>query len=379
MASTPPIQTAQRPDQGPAQGPAQPTAQLPAQIEIFRAGRHIDDAGTVHNFSAADVAGMVRSYDSTLREAPLTIGHPKDNLPAYGWVKGLGVNAAGNLVMDTHQVQPQFAEMLGAKLFKKRSASFYTPTNPHNPKPGNWYLRHVAFLGAQPPAIAGLADFASDAADGAVSFSEETLPATLPTTPPATLPTTPPTDPVFNQEQLRMSQELKDQLAAAHAQLAQANADRAGIEAARQQAEADAAAARGELAAFAESASRARTAEFTSFAEGLVKTGGLLPKEKDAAVALLTAAHEAKPVSFSEAGAVKTVTSVDFLKDLMARVKPTVSFGEYAPASMAGSPGAGTGTQGMSDDEINTKAIAYQRQHKVSYAEALSQVASFTS
>jgi hypothetical protein len=369
MASTPPIQTAQR--------PAQPTAQLPAQIEIFRAGRHIDDAGTVHNFSAADVAGMVRSYDSTLREAPLTIGHPADNLPAYGWVKGLGVNAAGNLVMDTHQVQPQFAEMLGAKLFKKRSASFYTPSNPHNPKPGNWYLRHVAFLGAQPPAIPGLADFASNAADGAISFSEsEDSP---PATPPATLPATPSTDPVFNQEQLRMSQELKDQLAAANAQLAQAKADRAGIEAAKQQAEADTAAARGELAAFAESASRARTAEFTSFAEGLVKTGGLLPKEKDAAVALLTAAHEAKPVSFSEAGAVKTVTSVEFLKDLMARAKPAVSFGEYAPGNMAGSPGAGTGTQGMSDDEIHAKAINYQRQHKVNYAEALSQVASFTS
>jgi hypothetical protein len=372
MASTPPIQTAQR--------PAQPTAQLPAQIEIFRAGRHIDDAGTVHNFSAADVAGMVRSYDTALREAPLTIGHPADNLPAYGWVKGLGINAAGNLVMDTHQVQPQFAEMLSAKLFKKRSASFYTPSNPHNPKPGNWYLRHVAFLGAQPPAISGLADFASDSADGAVSFSEgtdstppETLPATLPTTLPATLPA----DPSFNQEHIRMSQELKDQLAVAQAQLAQANADRAAIEAAKQQAEAEATAARGELAAFAESARTARTVAFTSFAEGLVKTGGLLPKEKDAAVALLTAAHDAKPVSFSEGGAVKTVTSVDFLKDLMTRAKPAVNFGEHAAASMAGSPG--TGTQGMSDDEINTKTLAYARQHKVSYAEALSQVASFTS
>ena len=183
-------------------------SQLPPKIEIFRAGRHTDDSGTVHNFSAADVAGMVASYDAKLREAPLTVGHPEHNLPAYGWVKDLSINKAGNLVMNTHQVQAQFAEMVDAKLFKKRSASFYPPSHPNNPKPGNWYLRHVAFLGAQPPAIAGLADFSEDADAGTVSFSEGEELAT-----PAI-----PTDPLSNQENIRMTQELKDQLAAAQAQ-----------------------------------------------------------------------------------------------------------------------------------------------------------------
>ena len=32
------------------------TATLPPQIEIFRAGRHVDDAGNAHNFSDADIA-----------------------------------------------------------------------------------------------------------------------------------------------------------------------------------------------------------------------------------------------------------------------------------------------------------------------------------
>lgn len=332
----------------PSKTPPAATIGLPPQIEIFRAGRHTDDSGTVHNFSAADVSGMVASYDPALREAPLTVGHPAHNLPAYGWVKGLAVNDTGNLVMDTHQVQPQFAEMVGAKLFKKRSASFYPPSHPNNPKPGAWYLRHVAFLGAQPPAIAGLADFAEGDATDTVSFSE----------------------PLFNQEQIRMlSKELQDQLTASQAQAAIADA-------ARTKAEGEAAEARAKLAQFAEAAQRERVASFTSFCEAQIKTGCLLPKEKDAAVAVMTTLADAKEVSFSEAGATKTVSAVDWVKDLIARAKPVVSFGEHA----AGTGGNLQATKGMSDAEVDKLTRRYMVANKVSsYAEALTAVtASFT-
>ena len=160
------------PSKKPATAPA--SATLPDGIEIFRPGRHIDDQGIAHHFSEADVDGMAASYNPALREAPLTVGHPKDNLPAYGWVKAVSRNAAGVLAIAPHNVEPQFAEMVAAKRFPKRSASFYPPQAPNNPTPGKWYLRHVAFLGAQPPAIAGLKDiqFSEDDAGGAVSFSE---------------------------------------------------------------------------------------------------------------------------------------------------------------------------------------------------------------
>lgn len=128
------------------------------QIEVFRAGVHLDDQGVQHHFSEADLAGMASSYNPALREAPLTVGHPKDNLPAYGWVKSVSRTANGALAITPHQLEPQFAEMVQAGRFKKRSASFYPPQAPHNPMPGKWYLRHVAFLGAQPPAVAGLKD-----------------------------------------------------------------------------------------------------------------------------------------------------------------------------------------------------------------------------
>lgn len=144
------------------------------QIEIFRAGQHIDDAGVAHHFSESDLAGMAASYNPALREAPLTVGHPKNNLPAYGWVRAVGRSAAGALTITPHQVDPQFAEMVQAGRFKKRSASFYPPQAPNNPTPGKWYLRHVAFLGAQQPAVNGLADVNFKAAgDGAVCFCWE--------------------------------------------------------------------------------------------------------------------------------------------------------------------------------------------------------------
>ena len=98
------------------------------------------------------LAEIAATYNKALREAPLTVGHPKDNLPAYGWVAKVYVNAEGNLAIDPEQVDPAFAEMVRAGRFKKRSASFYPPNAPHNPTPGRWYLRHVGFLGAQPPA-----------------------------------------------------------------------------------------------------------------------------------------------------------------------------------------------------------------------------------
>ena len=334
------------------------TAQLPAQIEIFRAGNHTDDSGTVHNFSQADVAGMVTAYDPKLREAPLTIGHPEHNLPAYGWVSGLAVNGAGALAMNTHQVVQQFAEMVAAKLFKKRSASFYPPSHPNNPMPGKWYLRHVAFLGAQPPAIAGLADFAAGPNEGAVNFSESSDPVA-----PFIQPVPEPTP-----EQLRMSKELQDQLAAANAKQVETDAALAAAKAATEHANA-------KLAQFAESALASRTAGFVAFAEAQLKVGILLPKEKAPALACMGVLADAKPVSFSEGGAVKTIAPVEWFKSFIESRKPVVNFGEHAPGS-AGNPSA---TKGMSDAEIDAKAKAYALLHKVNYAEALTAVATFTS
>lgn len=132
-----------------------------AWIEIFRAGNHISDSGESYDFTPNDISGMASCYKPDLREAPLTLGHPKNDLPAYGWVKELQAPGDGTLLMKASHVDPQFAQMVQERRFKKRSASFYPPKHPNNPAPGKWYLRHVAWLGAQQPAIAGMKDVQS--------------------------------------------------------------------------------------------------------------------------------------------------------------------------------------------------------------------------
>lgn len=321
------------------------SATLPDSIEIFRAGRHVDDAGNTHDFSAADVAAMAAGYDPALREAPLTVGHPASNRPAYGWVQRLAA-AAGVLSMRPHQVEPQFAEMVQAGRFKKRSASFYAPASPSNPTPGRWYLRHVAFLGAQPPAVAGLKDiqFSAGDADGAVSFSETAIP---------------PKETLMDEQ--------------TQARLAQAEADAAAAKAAQATAEAAAAAANAQLAQFAEAQRQERHAGHVSFAETQVKAGKLLPKDKETAVAVLDVMADAEPVEFSEGGTSKKVSAAEWLKGLIAGAKPVVSFGEFAAGGTDGQS-----VKGLSDEEIDKRVRAYAHEHNVSYSEALDRVASFT-
>ena len=141
-------------------------------IEIFRSGVHVDNEGNKRSFTQADVQAMAACYSPQRHEAPLTLGHSGDNKPAYGWVKKLQATPDGRLLMMADQIDPAFAESVKAGSFKKRSASFYPPTHSNNPKPGSWYLRHVAWLGAQPPAVKGLADasFSVPSTDGAISF-----------------------------------------------------------------------------------------------------------------------------------------------------------------------------------------------------------------
>lgn len=124
-------------------------------IHISSPGTHVDSAGREWTFTEADFAASAAAYDPARHEAPIVVGHPRHDLPAYGWVKSLAAGADG-LTADPAQVDAAFSELVQAGRFKKISASFFPPASPHNPVPGVWYLRHVGFLGAQPPAVKGL-------------------------------------------------------------------------------------------------------------------------------------------------------------------------------------------------------------------------------
>ncbi|EFS0442356.1 peptidase [Salmonella enterica subsp. enterica serovar Newport] len=144
-------------------------------IHIFRAGTHTDMHGRRINFSDADLNEIAQNYNPALHEAPIVVGHPKTDAPSYAWVRGIKKDCDG-LKAEPRDIDPQFAELVKNRRYSKVSASFYCPDSPGNPTPGKYYLRHVGFLGAQPPAIKGLkqVSFVEDE-EGVVEFADWSL------------------------------------------------------------------------------------------------------------------------------------------------------------------------------------------------------------
>lgn len=131
-------------------------------IELFKVGEHTDSSGISRSWSESDLDTIVSKYDPSTHEAPVVVGHPKDNAPAYAWVESLkreGTSLWGKF----KQVLPEFAEAVAQGSYKKRSIALYPDMT----------LRHVGFLGAQPPAIKGLKDIAfSESEFSIIEFGE---------------------------------------------------------------------------------------------------------------------------------------------------------------------------------------------------------------
>ncbi len=129
-------------------------------------------SGHMLGFAQSDLAATAGAYDPALHEAPLVIGHPALDAPAYGWVKSLA-HESGALEAAPHQVEPAFADLVNAGRYKKMSAAFWAPDAPGNPVPGVFYLRHIGFLGATAPGVQGLRTptFAGTE-EGVVEFAE---------------------------------------------------------------------------------------------------------------------------------------------------------------------------------------------------------------
>lgn len=125
-------------------------------FEIFRTGTLTSSKGQTITFSDGDLAAIASSYDPANHQAPIVVGHPKTNMPAFGWIKGLTVKG-DRLVAVPDRLDPTFSELVRGGKFLKVSAALYDPTSKGNPTPGSYHLRHVGFLGAEPPAVKGLA------------------------------------------------------------------------------------------------------------------------------------------------------------------------------------------------------------------------------
>lgn len=116
-------------------------------VEIFRAGNY----PPIGNFTRERVDRIASRYDPKVHEAPVVIGHPKYDKPARAWVRGL--KREGDVLLANYRdVAEDFSGWVKTGAYKKRSAKFYRLPN------GEFYLRHVGYLGGFPPGIKGLAD-----------------------------------------------------------------------------------------------------------------------------------------------------------------------------------------------------------------------------
>lgn len=140
-------------------------------VECFKAGRHTAMSGATLEFAQSDLAATAGAYDPALHEAPFVIGHPKVDAPAYGWVSGLRL-AGQSLEATPRKVDPAFAQAVQSGAYGKVSAAFFRPDAANNPVPGVFYLKHVGFLGATPPAVQGLRDPAAAITDPAAAYAD---------------------------------------------------------------------------------------------------------------------------------------------------------------------------------------------------------------
>lgn len=263
-------------------------------IAIFRTGTFTSVEGEKLTFGEADLADIAASYNADRDPAPLVVGHPKLNDPAYGWVDRLAVE--GDILRaypDPKLTEPAFAELVNAGRYRKISAQLYPPDNPNNPAPGKYYLKHVGFLGAHPPSVKGLGtvSFAADDVGDHVTIEQENM--------------------MSGTDDAEKANKDKE---ASFAEREKTLAEREAAIAAREK---DA----------AEKVAKERHEANVSFAEGLFQQAKIKPAGKALLVGVLDALGADDLVSFGEAG---ELTPRAALMKIFDKAQPLVSLGEIA-------------------------------------------------
>lgn len=358
------------------------------RIEIFKSGRQTDSSGNIREWSDADLDTIASTYNPTNHEAPVCIGHPKDNAPAWGWVKSV-TREGSSLFAEIGDLVDEFSEMLSKKMFKKRSISLYPDLS----------LRHIGFLGAQPPAVKGLADFKfSESAsvefmdwDEAYSFKTvggmfqrlrdwmlsgkdpESADKILPQYEIDNLKTVKVDDTGFGYTENSTEDEDMDKVAQLEAQVAEFS-----------QKFADATATITTITARAEAAeSKVKTlevekvtGELASFAEKMVAAGKLLPANKEAAISFMSSISANSEIDFAEGDKTVKKTPLKIYQEAIESGPQLVHFGEIATGGVAESESTNdTGPASkklseLTEEKMNAdKSLKYQDASRMVFEE----------
>jgi len=115
--------------------------------------------------TGADIDEMVHAYESTKGtfDAPVKLGHDdqqkllqRDGYPAAGWVTNLR-RVGDKLVGDLEKVPALIADLMKSGAYRKRSSEI-RPNAEVNGQKFKWVFSGLALLGADLPAVEGLAD-----------------------------------------------------------------------------------------------------------------------------------------------------------------------------------------------------------------------------
>ncbi len=265
-------------------------------IEVFKTGTWTDSAGNTRTWKEEDLDKIATRYNPAEHEAPVVVGHPKDNAPAYGWVEAL--KREGNVLKaKLKQLVPEFVEMVKKGMFKKRSISLYPDLK----------LRHIGFLGAQPPAVKGLADV--QFGEGEASEIETDFAA----------PAAPQKTPVNQNQGSTMDplKEFQEKLSVLEAKLAE-------YQEALQKKDADLEATRRQIQQL-EAAKRRM--EYENFVDGLINDGKILPANKDLVIVFMETMEGAGEFEFAEGDSIVKKPLVDVFKEFLNRIPSTVHTG----------------------------------------------------
>lgn len=341
------------------------------RVEVFRPGTFRAMNGQEYSFSDADVLAMASAYDPVKAPAPVVVGHPKHDDPAFGWAQGFEINDDGTLIAELGDLAPEFVDAVAQGRYRKVSMKFFPPDAPSNPSPGAYYPRHVGFLGGAAPAVSGLAPVQFVEGDDGlieIAFSLEDV--------------TESTASIMRRVREffieKFGLEAADQAVPEYhirwiEEAGQEPASHPGFTDPEQEEEKTMGDDTTLKAREAELAKRERAlvhAENVSFADNLIETGKLLPVQKNSVIALLdqlSSDGEAE-IAFSDDGTEKKSAPAQLFKDILSAQPEVVpagktDLGEDAPgASVAFSAPDGMAVDGA-DLETHGKALAYQRQN----------------
>ncbi|MBF0341925.1 MAG: hypothetical protein HQL95_13335 [Magnetococcales bacterium] len=329
----------------------------PHLIAIFKSGRHADMSGTTLVITDADLERTVAAYDPAIWKAPLVIGHPRHDAPAWGWVAGLSLED-GTLMARLTDLDPTVLQLVAEGRYRNVSVSFYTPDGPGNPYPGVYYPRHVGLLGAQPPAVKGLPQVAFQETGTPLAVGEGLAP-------PRTWPDPATSQPLMEssmqktQEELELQQRLE--------QMARQEQELAAREA-RFAEQADQLTLREEAIQQAEEEQKNQRA--AAFVDALIADGRILPRFREGLVAFMMFLSDSGIIEFAENQGQRTFFE-SFLKELPRQV----NYAEHAPNSRADAKGVRFRVpDGYSADpaglEQHARILDYANTHNTDYLTA---------